>query len=94
MATRHGFLWLSCQSNPSNVSVKTQPAYFRYIKELMTEAGLTIREDPMGSIYGGLEGTNPAAGDGTAMGHYILLNKVFPHRPACAWNEKPSACAN
>jgi hypothetical protein len=32
-----------------------------YVKQLMTEAGLTIREDTMGSIYGVLPGANPAA---------------------------------
>lgn len=32
-----------------------------YVKQLMTEAGLTIREDKMGNIYGVLEGPNPTA---------------------------------
>ena len=32
-----------------------------YVKQLMTEAGLTIREDTMGSIYGVLPGANPTA---------------------------------
>ncbi|EFN51633.1 hypothetical protein CHLNCDRAFT_140072 [Chlorella variabilis] len=32
-----------------------------YIKQLMAEAGLTIREDTMGDIYGVLPGANPGA---------------------------------
>ncbi|EIE18838.1 N-carbamyl-L-amino acid amidohydrolase [Coccomyxa subellipsoidea C-169] len=33
-----------------------------YVKELMTAAGLTIREDPMGNIFGRWEGSDPDAG--------------------------------
>ncbi|KAK9918321.1 hypothetical protein WJX75_003179 [Coccomyxa subellipsoidea] len=33
-----------------------------YVKELMTAAGLTVREDPMGNIFGRWEGTDPNAG--------------------------------
>eukprot|EP00798_Chlamydomonas_sp_ICE-L_P014523 gene14524-20554_t len=33
-----------------------------YVKELMTDAGLTIREDVMGNIYGRFEGSDPSAG--------------------------------
>lgn len=36
-----------------------------YVKSLMTSAGLEIREDPVGNIYGRLEGTDP---DATAVG--------------------------
>jgi ureidoglycolate amidohydrolase len=32
-----------------------------YVKQLMGEAGLTIREDTMGNIYGVLPGANPGA---------------------------------
>lgn len=32
-----------------------------YIKQLMREAGLAVREDTMGSIYGVLAGANPGA---------------------------------
>lgn len=34
----------------------------RYVKALMKEAGLTIREDPMGNVYGRMQGSNNAAG--------------------------------
>jgi ureidoglycolate amidohydrolase len=34
----------------------------RYMKALMKEAGLTIREDPMGNIYGRMQGSNSATG--------------------------------
>jgi acetylornithine deacetylase/succinyl-diaminopimelate desuccinylase-like protein len=34
----------------------------RYIKELMKEAGLSIREDPMGNIFGRWVGEDPNAG--------------------------------
>ena len=33
-----------------------------YIKGLMTEAGLTVREDIMGNIFGRWEGSDPKAG--------------------------------
>jgi acetylornithine deacetylase/succinyl-diaminopimelate desuccinylase-like protein len=39
-------------------------AFSRYVKELMTAAGLTVREDPMGNIFGRWEGTDPNAGAG------------------------------
>ena len=32
-----------------------------YVKQLMGEAGLTVREDTMGNIYGVLPGANPGA---------------------------------
>ncbi|PNW82164.1 hypothetical protein CHLRE_06g276700v5 [Chlamydomonas reinhardtii] len=34
----------------------------KFVKDLMRENHLTIREDAMGNIFGRLEGTNPAAG--------------------------------
>lgn len=34
----------------------------RYVKALMKEAGLAIREDPMGNIYGRMQGSNSATG--------------------------------
>ncbi len=34
----------------------------RYVKELMTAAGLKIREDAMGNIFGRWEGSNSGAG--------------------------------
>eukprot|EP00873_Tetraselmis_striata_P033169 jgi/Tetstr1/453433/TSEL_040415.t1 len=33
-----------------------------FVKSLMTNAGLTIREDPMGNIFGRWEGSDPTAG--------------------------------
>ena len=33
-----------------------------YVKELMSEAGLTIREDAVGNIFGRFEGSDPSAG--------------------------------
>lgn len=36
-----------------------------YVKKLMAEAGLSIREDAMGNIYGRLEGTDADAGIST-----------------------------
>lgn len=59
----------------------------RYIKQLMTEAGLTIREDPMGSIYGRLEGTKPAAGDETAANPHICVRS---QPMACTVSEQPA----
>lgn len=41
------------------------PAYreaVEYLKARMTEAGLDVREDNIGTLYGVVEGTNPAAG--------------------------------
>lgn len=35
----------------------------------MTEAGLTIREDPMGNIFGRMEGADPSAGAGSFPAH-------------------------
>ena len=32
-----------------------------YVKQLMKEAGLTVREDTMGNIFGRLPGPNPSA---------------------------------
>jgi hypothetical protein len=40
-----------------------------YIKQLMREAGLTIREDSMGNIYGVLPGANPGAASVTTGSH-------------------------
>lgn len=33
----------------------------RYVEMLMKDAGLTIREDPMGNIFGRWEGADPEA---------------------------------
>lgn len=35
----------------------------RYVKSLMKEAGLAIREDPMGNIYGRMQGNAGTAGE-------------------------------
>ena len=35
----------------------------RYVKNLMEQAGLAIREDPMGNIWGRLAGSEPKAGE-------------------------------
>lgn len=34
----------------------------RYVKGLMEEAGLDVREDGMGNIFGRLAGSSPSAG--------------------------------
>jgi len=39
--------------------------FCRYIKELMSQAGLEIREDAMGNIFGRLEGTEAGEGAST-----------------------------
>ncbi len=41
------------------------PAYregVEYLKKRMAEAGMTVREDNIGTLYGTVDGTNPAAG--------------------------------
>lgn len=44
----------------------------RYIKSLMTDAGLSIREDAMGNIFGRLEGSDLQAGKKAAYGFKLL----------------------
>ncbi len=50
----------------------------RYVKELMTAAGLAIREDPMGNIFGRWEGSDPGAGARLAHSAYFP-SPVLPH---------------
>ena len=54
----------------------------------MTEAGLKIREDPMGNIFGRLEGTDPSAGAGSFQhalpsGSSFALSSAQQHFPDC-----------
>ena len=46
------FLLVTCRWNVSG----------RYVKGLMTDAGLDVREDGMGNIFGRWHGTEPHAG--------------------------------
>lgn len=46
-----------------------EPNVRRYVKQLMKEAGLTIREDPMGNIYGRMHGRTDTAGTTTRPDH-------------------------
>lgn len=48
----------------------------RYIKQLMRDAGLSIREDAMGNIFGRLEGSDPEAGKADAEVVLICLNCI------------------
>lgn len=38
-----------------------KPSSLSYIKELMRQAGLEVRHDPMGNIFGRLPGSQPSA---------------------------------
>ena len=56
---------------PSAFSLKWVFSQFfgcRYVKNLMEKAGLTIREDPMGNIWGRLAGSETKAGKLTYRG--------------------------
>ena len=52
----------------------------RYVKKLMTDAGLHIREDAMGNIYGRWEGSEPDAG--------VLLKTEAPFK----FGDRMQAC--
>ena len=54
----------------------------RYVKNLMEQAGLAIREDPMGNIWGRLAGSEPKAGELTpregdsTLEYYASVNSI------------------
>ena len=55
----------SDHANPSVTRILFTPNDMHgraYVKELMSEAGLTIREDAVGNIFGRFEGSDPSGG--------------------------------
>ena len=60
----------------------------RYVKELMKDAGLTIREDAMGNIYGRMHGSSDAAGTGHT-DHACLKRRPPVYGRGCALLSSP-----